>query len=318
MGSPHLPPPPLLDPAWYPDPTARYEARYWDGRRWTSHISHYGATGSDPVLRARWDRFWVRSLGRIILWGSIAAAGYWAYGEYWPQDNRDLVAEEDLMRSAIMIASDLPAEGQWSPTSAVAVTPLVLEVDDEGEVRLPACDPFASIVADGSDEPSARSGFGAADGLRSVGNSATMGGGAGFAKDYLEQLRADDSGACLGALWVASLGVSGGTVASTQAMSEPSFGGDEAVWWRLSGTDTTGAFSIDVVVDLIYVRVDRVVTEFAFAGRLQGVGVDVERDVITVDVARIGELLDAFDAVEEGDEDEDDHTDDADDTGDDQ
>lgn len=27
-------------PGWYPDPSGRYEVRYWDGRSWTEHIAH--------------------------------------------------------------------------------------------------------------------------------------------------------------------------------------------------------------------------------------------------------------------------------------
>ena len=86
MARPPLPPPPLLDPAWYPDPTGRYEARYWDGRKWTSHISHYGATGADPLLRARFDHWWLRGLFRLALWAAFFGGLWWAYNEYWPTD----------------------------------------------------------------------------------------------------------------------------------------------------------------------------------------------------------------------------------------
>ena len=37
---------------WYPDPTHRHELRYWDGAKWTDHISDQGATGTDPVDQA--------------------------------------------------------------------------------------------------------------------------------------------------------------------------------------------------------------------------------------------------------------------------
>lgn len=42
-------------PNWYPDPTSRHELRYWDGDRWTDHISDAGITGTDPVERSRLD-----------------------------------------------------------------------------------------------------------------------------------------------------------------------------------------------------------------------------------------------------------------------
>ncbi|HSH12010.1 MAG TPA: DUF2510 domain-containing protein, partial [Ilumatobacter sp.] len=31
---------------WYPDPTHRHQLRYWDGAKWTDHISDQGATGT--------------------------------------------------------------------------------------------------------------------------------------------------------------------------------------------------------------------------------------------------------------------------------
>lgn len=50
------PPPPAtvgvlpMSPAdWYPDPVGRFEHRYWDGSRWTEHVSTAGAAGVDPI-----------------------------------------------------------------------------------------------------------------------------------------------------------------------------------------------------------------------------------------------------------------------------
>jgi Protein of unknown function (DUF2510) len=36
--------------AWYSDPTRRYESRWWDGSRWTQHVSTKGRTMTDPVV----------------------------------------------------------------------------------------------------------------------------------------------------------------------------------------------------------------------------------------------------------------------------
>jgi hypothetical protein len=36
-------------PGWYPDPYQRHESRYWDGGRWTEHVSNGGATAVDPA-----------------------------------------------------------------------------------------------------------------------------------------------------------------------------------------------------------------------------------------------------------------------------
>ena len=34
---------------WYPDPVTRHELRYWDGSRWTEHVSDAGQTSVDPL-----------------------------------------------------------------------------------------------------------------------------------------------------------------------------------------------------------------------------------------------------------------------------
>ena len=37
-------------PGWHPDPFGRAALRYWDGGRWTEHVSTGGATAVDPPL----------------------------------------------------------------------------------------------------------------------------------------------------------------------------------------------------------------------------------------------------------------------------
>lgn len=36
-------------PNWYPDPVGRHQLRYWDGARWTEHVSTDGQTGIDHL-----------------------------------------------------------------------------------------------------------------------------------------------------------------------------------------------------------------------------------------------------------------------------
>lgn len=33
---------------WYPDPSGRFEMRYWDGLAWTEHVSRQGQQFTDP------------------------------------------------------------------------------------------------------------------------------------------------------------------------------------------------------------------------------------------------------------------------------
>jgi len=41
---------PATAPAgWHPDPQGRHELRYWDGAKWTDHVSDAGVTATDPV-----------------------------------------------------------------------------------------------------------------------------------------------------------------------------------------------------------------------------------------------------------------------------
>ena len=35
---------------WHPDPSKRYEMRYWDGDKWTEHVSRAGQTYTDPPV----------------------------------------------------------------------------------------------------------------------------------------------------------------------------------------------------------------------------------------------------------------------------
>ncbi|MEC7844409.1 MAG: DUF2510 domain-containing protein [Actinomycetota bacterium] len=86
MIRPEFPPPPLLDQGWYADPTGRYEARFWDGQKWTGHISHYGATGKDPIVRARLDRLWIRLLRSIVLWALVGLILFFLIRAFWPDD----------------------------------------------------------------------------------------------------------------------------------------------------------------------------------------------------------------------------------------
>jgi len=48
---------PRLDPAriagWRPDPSRRHLYRYWDGTRWTEHVSDPGVVGYDPPWQQR-------------------------------------------------------------------------------------------------------------------------------------------------------------------------------------------------------------------------------------------------------------------------
>lgn len=45
----HRSPPSLPGPGWYPDPTSRFQHRWWDGQRWTHTVAFHGQTHTDPI-----------------------------------------------------------------------------------------------------------------------------------------------------------------------------------------------------------------------------------------------------------------------------
>jgi hypothetical protein len=42
-------PPPMAAAGWLADPSARHELRFWDGARWTDHVTDAGAPAVDPA-----------------------------------------------------------------------------------------------------------------------------------------------------------------------------------------------------------------------------------------------------------------------------
>ena len=65
--------------AWYPDPSGRYERRYWDGREWTPYVFADGQqfvephTPDAPKLADDATMRWLFPIGRS---GWAIAAGY--------------------------------------------------------------------------------------------------------------------------------------------------------------------------------------------------------------------------------------------------
>lgn len=49
--APSYAPSPTSNPpfGWYPDPSGRHEKRYWDGTRWTEHVSDADQQSNDPL-----------------------------------------------------------------------------------------------------------------------------------------------------------------------------------------------------------------------------------------------------------------------------
>ena len=161
-------------------------------------------------------------------------------------------------------------------------------------------DRVADDVEDALDEPARRQSFEGPGGAQSVAHATVIGANSDLAGSVLGTLREPETGACLTELWQAVPGPGGGslTVSSTMAMTDPAFG-DDAAWWRLTAAP---AFGPQQVADVISVRVDRALVEFVFVGTGEAVGVDIQRDTITLQTARLRTLLEALDADEECDD----------------
>jgi uncharacterized protein YxjI len=58
---------------WYPDPSGRHEHRYWDGSRWTEHVSSHGRQSVDPDTSSRPPPTVARPTEKIVR--DVAKAG---------------------------------------------------------------------------------------------------------------------------------------------------------------------------------------------------------------------------------------------------
>jgi hypothetical protein len=45
-----------VEAGWFADPSERHDVRYWDGVRWTAHVSDGGDQGTDPTVDAEWSQ----------------------------------------------------------------------------------------------------------------------------------------------------------------------------------------------------------------------------------------------------------------------
>ncbi len=296
VGRPQYPPPPLLEPGWYQDPTARFEARYWDGGHWTSHISHYGATGSDPMLVARFDNVWVRWSGRILFWAVLLGVGWWAFARFWPTDDRDLLADQHIIDASMLVPADLPSGFDRPDTSALS--PLFRpQGESVGVAGIDPCGAMTDGRGELANQPKAVRGFANASGDAIV-HAQVIAADADAIENYLTLLRGDDAGPCFADLWRRALvqrhPAAEVTSSSARAMGDPTFG-DGAVWWRLAGAIEEGTTSTPVFADIIVVRVGRVASHFSFDGVQRAIGVDVHREVISPQVATVGRALDVLD-----------------------
>ena len=58
---------------WHDDPYDRFQARWHNGKKWTKHISHFGAVGKDPIWLHKGDHIpvlkWSIILTTLLLLG---------------------------------------------------------------------------------------------------------------------------------------------------------------------------------------------------------------------------------------------------------
>ncbi len=89
-------------PDWYPDPSGRFDFRYWDGETWTGHVSRAGDTSWDPPP------------GSEAAEAAAAVGG--AVDEPYAADAA--VAEPAVVEPAAAEPAPEPAGSEWAPQEA--------------------------------------------------------------------------------------------------------------------------------------------------------------------------------------------------------
>lgn len=281
----------MLDSGWYPDPTGRYEARFWDGRRWTAHVSHYGAVGTDPMRRARMEsRLGVGVLTALRWLFTAGALGLlvWIGWRLWPGRDRDEDADVALAQAIGVQLADAPAEWVEVPTRPLGLL---------SEASLPAeCDDLAGAADDLRGEPLARQAVATGDSTREIASTVVIASGDGQAQELVAAYREDTAAACLEAVFPQSLAdaTGGGATAGVELTSLevrelPSPGlGDDSASWRIEGS-TGGAIPVDVTVDLYVIRSGNRVVELAFRSIFNEMEASTQGAALTAVAARLEE-----------------------------
>ena len=86
--------------AWYPDPCARHESRYWDGAAWTDNVADGGRVSVDPVDAGDSETVLV-ALSRVTdpAWGGFANA-YLTETRRAEEGNDQIMTIDDILRSS--------------------------------------------------------------------------------------------------------------------------------------------------------------------------------------------------------------------------
>lgn len=83
----------MADPSWYPDPTGRFELRYFDGVQWTAHVATGGVTNTDPLPEQQAPVVASTQTDAPMSWPDVQGPGHQPgtgqpspHGSYPPQD----------------------------------------------------------------------------------------------------------------------------------------------------------------------------------------------------------------------------------------
>jgi len=66
----------MTEKGWHYDPHNRFQARWHSGKKWTKHVSHFGAVGKDPIGRIYINNKWVAKWSIILTILLIVARYY--------------------------------------------------------------------------------------------------------------------------------------------------------------------------------------------------------------------------------------------------
>jgi hypothetical protein len=109
----------MSEPGWLPDPSGRFEYRYFDGTQWTDQVSTGGAVGRAPQVeeRSRQRRGWHVTIGTVAVTLTVTIlglAGVTACGSGTPSGTPTRSASANPSLDACIV-------GTWVSTRASGV-----------------------------------------------------------------------------------------------------------------------------------------------------------------------------------------------------
>jgi hypothetical protein len=151
----------MADLGWYPDPSGRHEQRFFDGVRWTDHVSDGNVPGIDPIPRGDTPRLhrpavanapdasaahrprWYRRPRWLIAGGAVALIGIGAATSGGGADDPDRVETQPATATTIVPPDTTAAPATSPATTTTTAAPTTLPPPTTTVVVAPPPTPLA-------------------------------------------------------------------------------------------------------------------------------------------------------------------------------